>query len=112
MTPAFKSAGLKYIQFAKDEPELFKMIFMSSDDEDTEKHYFPWRYRGEREIREGIEASYGYEEERAMKIYNHMSVYAHGLATIYAQGNCVFSDEDVSRMLSEVFLALTKGEKL
>ena len=108
----FKATGLKYIQFAKDEPELFKMIFMSSDDEDTDKHYFPWRYRGEREIREGLEASYGYEEERAMKIYNHMSVYAHGLATIYAHGNCVFSDEDVSRMLSEVFLALTKGEKL
>ena len=112
ITPAFKSAGLKYIQFAKDEPELFKMIFMSSDDEDTDKHYFPWRYRGEREIREGIETSYGYEEERAMKIYNHMSVYAHGIATLYAHGNCVFSDEDVSRMLSEVFLALTKGEKL
>jgi hypothetical protein len=47
-----------------------------------------------------------------MKIYNHMSVYAHGLATLYAQGNCVFSDEDVDAMLSEVFLALAKGEKL
>lgn len=112
MTPAFKGAGLKYIQFAKEEPELFKMIFMSSDDEDTDKHYFPWRYRREEEVRGGIEESYGYETERAMKIYNHMAVYAHGLATLYAQGNCVFSDEDVSRMLSEVFLALAKGEKL
>lgn len=112
MTPAFKGAGLKYIQFAKDEPELFKMIFMATDGEDTDKHYFPWRYRQEKEVREGIENSYGYETERAMKIYNHMSVYAHGLATLYAHGNCVFSDEDVSRMMSEVFLALTKGEKL
>jgi AcrR family transcriptional regulator len=111
-TPAFKSAGLKYIRFAKDEPELFKIIFMSTDDEDTDKHYFPWRYRGEREIREGLEESYGYETQRAMKIYNHMSVYSHGLATLYAQGNCVFSDEDVDEMLSEVFLALAKGEKL
>ena len=112
MTPAFKSAGLKYIQFAKEEPELFKMIFVSSDDEDTDKHYFPWRYRREEEVRGGLEESYGYETERAMKIYNHMAVYAHGLATLYAHGNCVFSDEDVSQMLSEVFLALTKGEKL
>ena len=74
MTPAFKGAGLKYIQFAKEEPELFKMIFMSSDDEDTDKHYFPWRYRREEEVRGGLEESHGYETDRAMKIYNHMAV--------------------------------------
>ena len=29
--PAFKGAGMAYIRFAKDEPELFRLLFMAGD---------------------------------------------------------------------------------
>ncbi len=105
-TPPFKGAGLKYIQYAKDEPQLFKMLFMS--DCDTEiTHYFPSGDEKEGSVRGVLERSYGYSEEKAKRIYNHLSVYAHGLAVLYAQGRCVFTDEDVSLMLTEIFEAVT-----
>ena len=107
--PKFKAAGLGYIRFAKEEPQLFKLLFMCSDDEQT--HYFPAKYEYEPLVRGHVE-EYGYDSERARRIYNHMSVYAHGLAVMYAQGQCIFCDEDVDRMLSELFAALTKGEKI
>lgn len=110
--PEFKSYGLKYIRFAKDEPQLFEMLFMCSDSEESPSHYFPQKYAYEEEVRESVEKNHGSNTQRARKIYNHMSVYAHGLAVMYVRGQCVFTDEDISRMLSEVFLALVKGEKI
>ncbi len=105
-TPPFKGAGLKYIQFAKDEPELFKLLFMQDGDDSETTHYFPHGDEKEGDVRGAVENGYGYSKEKARNIYNHMSVYAHGIAVLYAQGKCVFTDEDVSRMLTEVFTAL------
>jgi AcrR family transcriptional regulator len=113
MQPAFKGTGLKYIQFAKDEPNLFKMLFMCVGNSDQPTHYFPaGDIDNEPSVRGAAEISCGYDTERAKRIYNHLSVYTHGLAVMYAQGQCVFTDEDVSEMLSEVFRALSKGEKI
>lgn len=111
-TPAFKGTGMKYIQFAKDEPELFRMLFMRATPDTPPSHYFPSGDDNEPLIRKNVERTYEMDEERARKLYNHLSVYVHGIAVLFAQGICVFTDEDVSRMLSEMFLALTKGEKL
>ena len=110
----FKGAGLKYIQFAKDEPMLFRMLFMRADEDPATEasHYFPSDFEPEPQVRDTLQSGYGWSEEKAKSIYNHMSVYAHGLAALYAQGRCVFTDEDVSRMLSEVFTALTRKENL
>ena len=110
--PAFKGTGLKYIQFAKDEPELFRMLFMRSEPDELPSHYFPGGDANEPMIRGAVEEDYGIDRERARKIYNHLSVYVHGIAVLFAQGRCVFTDEDASLMLSEIFLALTKGEKI
>lgn len=111
MDPPFKGCGLQYIRFAKEEPMLFRMLFMRADEEGrSPSHYLPEGYEQEAEVRGAVTAMYKTDNERAKRIYNHLSVYAHGLATLYAQGQCAFTDEDVSRMLSEVFLALMKGE--
>ena len=112
MDPPFKGAGLKYIQFAKDEPMLFRMLFMKGDTGERITHYMPSAYEQEREVRRAVSSRYPMNDETAKRIYNHLSVYAHGLAVLYAQGQCMFSDEDVSRMLSEIFMALTKGERV
>ena len=113
MDPPFKGSGLQYIRFAKEEPMLFRMLFMrKSPKAASPTHYMPAEYEQEAEVRGTIKEKYGTDDARAKRIYNHLAVYAHGLATMYAQGQCTFTDEDVSRMLSEVFLALMKGEKI
>ena len=108
----FKGTGLMYIRFAKDEPKLFKMLFMRGNGNNSPSHYFPAGDNNEPAVRGTIEDKYGLDKERAKKLYNHLSVYVHGIAVMYADGLCVFTDEDVSRMMSEIFMALTKGEKI
>ncbi len=101
----FKGTGLKYIQFAKDEPRLFRMLFMSEDESSEPRHFFP-ADPGTEKIIEAIQKNYNLKYEKARSIYNHLSVYTHGLAVMYAQRQNVFSDDDISRMMSEIFNAL------
>lgn len=102
----FKGAGLAHIRFAKDEPLLFRFLFVERKGEPPVLHYLPGKGDNEERVRNSVEASYGYETESAKRLYNHLSVYVHGLAMLYAFGHCVFDEEDIDGMLSEVFHAL------
>ena len=106
----FNGAGLAYIRFAKEEPLLFRFLFIECDTPiPVATHYLPGEDKNEKAVRGALESGYDYETEEARYIYNYLSVYAHGLAVLYAYGQCVFSEEDVDRMLSEVFNALTNN---
>ncbi|MBE6948814.1 MAG: TetR/AcrR family transcriptional regulator [Ruminococcaceae bacterium] len=109
-TLPFKGAGMKYIQFAKDEPELFKLLFMSGDREAELSHFFPENDDNSPVVLSALKSFYGLTEEKAKRIYNHISVYTHGLAILFVQGRRVFSMEEVSGMLTEIFMALMKSE--
>ena len=102
----FKGTGLAHIRFAKDEPLLFRFLFVESGEADPLRHYLPSDCENERMVRNTVESGYGYTTEEAKHLYNHLSVYVHGLAMLYAYGHAVFDEGDVDRMLTEVFLAL------
>ena len=108
----FKAAGMKYVQFAKEEPELFKFIFMSGGDDLPTTHYLPSGDPTSTSVLDAFVGSYDIDAERAKQIYNHMSVYTYGLAVLFAEKNCIFTMEDVDRMLSELFTALKNQKDL
>ena len=108
----FKGAGLMYIKFAKDEPNLFKMLFMSGNNSQEVSSYFPEYDENEPVVRGTVEQTYGLSTEKAKKLYNHLSVYVHGIAVMYALGGGYFSDDDVSNMLTEMFKSLINGGAL
>ena len=105
----FKGTGLAYIRFAKEEPMLFRLLFVEPKNPDPLPHYFPGEGEHEEKVRATVEGGYGLNGEAARYLYNHISVYVQGLASLYAYGRCVFTDEDVDRMLSEVFFALRES---
>lgn len=105
----FKGAGLAYIRFAKDEPNLFRFLFMETERTTMLPHYLPGNDAHEAAVREKLQAN-GHDRETAMRIYNHLSVYVHGFATLFAFGCEVFTEDDIEKMLSEVFRALKDKE--
>ena len=102
----FKGAGRAHIRFAKEEPLLFRFLFVDRKGEPPVMHYLPGAGQNEARVRGTLESDYGYETEQAKRLYNHLSVYVHGLAMLYAFGHAVFDEKDVDSMLSEVFHAL------
>ena len=106
----FKASGLAYIRYAKEHPKLFKLLFMV-DGEAPIQGYFPGGdIKNEKTIRSAIKETYGKSDDAAKKLYNHLSIYTHGIAVLFAEGYATFSDEDISTMLSEAFFAF-KGER-
>ena len=104
-----KAAGLAYITYAKEHPKLFKLLFMGDSDE-IATHYFPGGdAKVEPVVRTAIGSTYGMTDNASRKLYNHLSIYTHGIATLFAEGNATFSDDDVSRMLSEAFFAFKEA---
>ena len=108
---AFKGAGLAHIRFAKEEPRLFRFMFIDHAEGVPFSHYLPGEGNTETRVRGAVESTHGFDTEKAKHIYNHLSVYVHGLAMLHAFEQPVFDDADIDKMLSEVFWALKNYEE-
>ncbi|MDD6011377.1 MAG: TetR/AcrR family transcriptional regulator [Oscillospiraceae bacterium] len=105
----FKGVGLKYVEFAHREPQLFMFLFMREGVEQTAQGYLPGTDENSPQVLLALQKEYGLSEEQARKIYNHISVYTYGMGVLSLARNPVFSMEEVSEMLSQVFIALIKS---
>lgn len=110
-TPAFKGVGMQYILFAKNEPKLFQMLFMSEKGAEDVHHLLPIMDDNYAVILRALRDYYNLDEEESNRLYIHLGIYSHGIATLIVRKVCDFSMEDVDRMLSEVFKSLLKEIK-
>ena len=113
--PAFKGVGTQYILFAVNEPKLFQLLFMSEQKTVPslskvlpviEEHY--------EDIMASIRDSYSVDNSNAERLYHHLWIYTHGIATLCATKTCTFTAEEISALITEVFVSLLskiKGEK-
>lgn len=105
-TPAFKGTGEQYIKFAKDEPKLFQLLFMSEKFDTLsvdERLSLDTYYK---DIISSIQNQYQLSERSANKLYQHLWIYTHGIATLIATKVCVFTDKEISDMLTESFMGI------
>ena len=56
-----------------------------------------------------IQDDYGISEQLAEKLYRHLWIYTHGIATLCATKMCRFTGDEISSMLTEVFTSLLKN---
>ena len=110
--PQFKGVGVQYILFAIEEPKLFQLLFMNErgsvpplcDVLQLIEDSFE-------EILASITNAYGFDRDTALRLYYHMWIYSHGIATLCATKMCSFTADDISRMLTEVCASLIKKIK-
>jgi hypothetical protein len=106
---SYKGMGLAYIKFAKDYPEFFKLIFMTSVDVPPEK-FIVSDCVGDSTIKSGQKFS-GLSYEEQTKFHVKIWIFTHGLATLVATKTATFTDEEISRLLGEAASALLEGHK-
>ena len=92
--PAFKEYGMRLVRFAKEEQNLFKMLFLNPE-----------------AAQDGLVAQasacvdafvndYGLTEEQAMILFNQTWTFSCGLALLNASGAEALSDQEISDQLS------------
>lgn len=105
--PRCKCIGQQYIKFAITEPKLFQLLFMKEQEHILNfENILPNIDMNYKEILMAIETDYGLERSAALRLYQHIWVYSHGIASLCATKTCSFSEEEISEMLSEVFTNL------
>lgn len=110
---AFRGVGYAYIQFAIREPKLFHLLFMSEQSEPTDKeHTLMLIDANYEEILNSVKEPYGLQEEEAKRLYQHLWVYTHGIASMCATKVAILTNEEIVSMMTDIFISLLKEIKM
>ena len=103
-TPAFKKYGLQMVLFSKQEPKLFQLLFMTENDfAHSFVDVFSNLGRTAKSCIEIIEHDYHLEPDMAMLLFEHAWIHTFGICVMCATGTCLFTDDEISEMLSDNF---------
>lgn len=100
--PPYKASGMAYIRFAKEEPELFKLLFMRDRTEESDDAGFG-NYD---DIIEIIMSANGFSREKAELLHLEMWIFTHGIATMSATSYLTFDIEMISRMMTDAYMSI------
>ena len=102
--PEYKASGMAYIRFAKEEKELFKMLFMR----DRSGEPLPNEWDMGENIEKIVHNSTGLEGSTMQLFHLEMWAYVHGIAVMFATGFLDLEWDLVSKMLSDAYMGMRK----
>lgn len=107
--PRYMATGLGYVSFAREEKELFKLLFMSKNiatidgvpEEESELNY----------IYKVIMEQTNLRLEIVKKYHFQMWVFTHGLAVLIATDAIYLTDDEIKKNLTNQYIALNRRWK-
>ncbi len=113
--PIFKQVGMQMIIFAREEPNLYQLVFMSQNN-DVRSFEDIYAHLGivADECLYTIQKDYGLSHDEAKALFEHSWIHTYGIGTLCATGMCHFTQEEISGMLTQDFTAMMtmlKGNK-
>lgn len=102
--PPYKATGMAYIRFAKEEKELFKLLFMrdrtfeaavAADNDELQP------------ILNIVQNQTGFSKEDATLFHVEMWVFVHGIATMMATSYLEWDTDFISRMISDAYSGIS-----
>ena len=96
--PKYKAFGMAYVRFAKEEKELFKLLFMRDRTGEDMSPSLDFE-----ESVELIMKANGISREKAMLMHLEMWTLVHGIGTMLATSFLPFETELISDMISDVY---------
>lgn len=106
-TPAFKKFGMQMILFAKEEPNLYRLLFLTNNGSvhELDEGYLKTDSVAKNAL-ETVQRDYDLEYEEARTLFHHAWIFTFGIGTLYATGMCSFSMDEVNDLLGQNFMAM------
>lgn len=101
--PLYKQIGINYIRFSRDEKKLFKILFMSDNKLLPSDFILDTDYM---KIKDIIRISTNLSDKDIKSFHLKMWLFTHGIATLSANDTVLFTDKQISDLLSYEFQAL------
>ena len=92
------------------EPQLFQLLFQNPSKEPIRRFqdFLPMKDHSYQLVLDSIVADYPLTVEEASRLYQHLFIYSHGMASMVASGIYQFGMEEVIGLLTEVCQSLIK----
>ena len=100
----YRDIGINYIRFAKEEPELFKLMFIN--DMNEEAFDFINLFHSTNKIFETISKQTGMSNENAKQFHLRMWLYVNGIASLVAHQTVEFNDEEIVGLLKDQYVSM------
>lgn len=100
----YKDIGINYIRFAKEEPELFKIMFNRKINEGA--FDFIDLTGSAKTILETISKQTGMSNEDAKQFHLRMWLYVNGIASLVANQTVEFNDEEIAELLKDQYISM------
>ena len=106
----FLGLGQQFIRFAREEPELYKLLFLTPPD--TVSGGAMGALRLSQDLaRESLTRIYHMDANTADRYFRDLWLVAFSFATLIVTDDCPYTDEEISAVLSEISLAVCKAYK-
>ena len=110
---SFKGVGTQYILFAIKEPKLFQVLFMRDLGEKADAlNTLPVIDDNYSEILLSVQKQYSFSKAESKRLYEHLWIYTHGIASLIATGVCRFTAEKISSMMTDVCKSLVSQTRV
>lgn len=106
----FYGFGMQHIKFAKDEPNLYRLLFLTPTADgkngavESTEHSFE-------ALRAPLMRIYDMTEEEAARYFRDMCLVGHSIATLIVTGGCPYSDEEISDIITGFSISLCRAIK-
>lgn len=102
----FSGMGIAYINFARNEQNMFKLLFMSDAFKQRNAMEIAGSTEGDDEVIEMISSLTGFDSARAQELYTGIWLTTHGVASLLATNSCHLSDHEIERLLNQSYQGL------
>ena len=102
--------GQQYLRFAKNEPELYKYLFLSPPDGVKGGAMEVLRMSQEL-VRGSIMHTYNMDADTADKYFRDLWLVAYSFTTLIVTGECPYTDDEISAIFTEFSLSICKAYK-
>lgn len=110
MKVPFLGVGMQYIHFAKEEPQLYRLLFLATS-EDGSSSMMDALHHSQNLVRESLQETYHIDAQTADRYYRDMWLVVHSLATLVVTGGCPYSEEEMGHILTGFSVSLCKSIK-
>lgn len=104
----FLGVGKQYIRFARQEPELYRMLFLKRTQEYSAMKSM--RHLQER-ARPAMMNTYHISAEEADLYFRNLWFVVHSLSILIVNGDCVYSDQEIGQIITGLSIGICKAIK-
>ena len=106
----FFGVGMQYIRFAREEPELYRFLFLTPAQGQESGTMRSMRHL-QTLVRPTLMHIYRMTEEEADLYFRNLWFVVHGLSTLIVTGDCPYSDREIGQILTGFSVSICKSIK-